>query len=193
MGQDVLNQIKVTDEAISLLALRSLVNSNDADTIHIVQEGQTTTTLKGILNKTSLNQVLDMTKDVMEVHVTVNVDKLNAVMKKIKIIGTEQNAFEWAIANGASNSLLMLLFPSLADNIQIARLRKVLIPNNTGFTRKTVIKVQSIKEQIHTKWHVLNNSLNMSLVEKFRALHGHFSGQYELNMLYAVLKEYEDI
>ena len=45
MGQDVLNQIKVTDEAISLLALRSLVNSNDADTIHIVQEGQTTTTL----------------------------------------------------------------------------------------------------------------------------------------------------
>lgn len=145
MGQDVLNQIKVTDEAISLLALRSLVNSNDADTIHIVQEGQTTTTLKGILNKTSLNQVLDMTKDVMEVHVTVNVDKLNAVMKKIKIIGTEQNAFEWAIANGASNSLLMLLFPSLADNIQIARLRKVLIPNNTGFTRKTVIKVQSVK------------------------------------------------
>jgi hypothetical protein len=114
-------------------------------------------------------------------------------MKKIKIIGTEQNAFEWAIANGASNSLLMLLFPSLADNIQIARLRKVLIPNNTGFTRKTVIKVQSIKEQIHTKWHVLNNSLNMSLFEKFRALHGHFSGQYELNMLYAVLKEYEDI
>ena len=88
---------------------------------------------------------------------------------------------------------MTLLFPALADSTVIAQFRKMLIPENTGFSRKTVIKDPHIKEQILIKWHVLNNGLNMSLFEKFRALHGHFTGQYELNMLYAVLKESEDI
>ena len=193
MGKNALNQFKVTDEAISLLALRSLVSSDKASSIRITQDGQNDTTLKAILNQTSLSQVLGMTEDVMEVHVTVNTDKLNAAMKRIKIIDTEQNYFEWAISKGASNSLLTLLFPALADSTVIAQFRKMLIPENTGFSRKTVIKDPHIKEQILIKWHVLNNGLNMSLFEKFRALHGHFTGQYELNMLYAVLKESEDI
>ena len=97
MGKNALNQFKVTDEAISLLALRSLVSSDKASSIRITQDGQNDTTLKAILNQTSLSQVLGMTEDVMEVHVTVNTDKLNAAMKRIKIIDTEQNYFEWAI------------------------------------------------------------------------------------------------
>lgn len=193
MEKDIVNQIKVTDDTIVVLALRNLVNGRGAEAIHIVQEGQSDTTLKAMLDNTSFNQVLDMTKDVLDVHVTVNVDKLKAAMKKIKILSTEQDYFEWAIAKGASNSLLSLLFPALADNSVIAQLRKALIPENTGFSRKTVIKDQAVKDQIHQKWQVLNQGLKMTLFEKLRALHGHFQSEYELNMLYAVLKEYEDI
>jgi hypothetical protein len=178
----------VSHEPITLLALQHLIKhqhafDTDPDRIALVQ----------LLSVMPFRHIARLAGEAIGLQLTVNPDKFEATMNKIKLFDTEQNYFEWAIANGASNTLLALMFPALADSQVIAQLRRVLIPNHTGFTRKVAIKEETTKEQICQKWQVLSDGLQIGLFERLRELHRQFGGQYDLNMLYAVLREYEAI
>ena len=186
---DPLRPIAIKDSSLASLALRELVEQTNSGTSQMILSPQIQKQVKE-LAEMPFAQAVEIATEALEVHVGFNSEAFESAIKRQRILSNEQDYYEWMISVGASNSLLQKLFPTLADNVQIARLRRALNSENL-FKRMQLIQDEQLKDMVATEYHKLAQQIKLQPYERIRELYLHFGGQYNLTQLYAVLKEYD--